>query len=91
MPPYLMRPTSHLLSLTPLPNFPTHTCKPTTSQHTLSRGLSCKLDLVMGWISAAPAKDEGKKKNSLLNILQKKIPSERLTEAPKIALQVFII
>lgn len=80
MPPYLMRPTSHLLSLTPPPppNFPTHTCKPTTSQHTLSRGLSCKLDLVMGWRSAALAKDEGKK-NSLLKILQKKIPSERLT------------
>lgn len=26
----------------------THTCNPTTFQHTLSRGLSCKMDLVMG-------------------------------------------
>lgn len=80
----------------PANDFPLHTCNPTTSQHTLSRELSCKLDLVLGWKSVAPAKDEEKNKFFLTFCRKYKILSGRQTEAPastrdKNSTNVFII
>ena len=65
----------------PPTGFPTHTCKSTPPPpYTLSRGLSCKLDLVLE--ECGPGERQGKKTHFWTFSSKKTIVSERQTEAP---------